>query len=154
MRDIIGLEKKGFTLIELMITMAIIGILATIAIGSFMPYQARAKQSEVKVNLGSIGNLAEAYKVEYDTYVASFSNLGWAPNTITRYRYWYNGVNAVNTPTSPEAGVNYSDPGSGASTLTFTAAAVGNVDSDSTSDIWIYRENRDLSNTQNDPVTP
>ncbi len=60
--------KKGFTLIELMIVVAIIGILAAIAIPNFLKYQAKSKQSEAKMNLGSLGTSAEAYHAEKDTY--------------------------------------------------------------------------------------
>jgi len=47
-------SNKGFTLIELMIVVAIIGILAAIAIPNFMRYQLRAKASERKTNLEAI----------------------------------------------------------------------------------------------------
>src|SRR2546426_11191824 len=47
-------NQKGFTLIELMIVVAIIGILAAIAIPNFLQYQARARQSEGRTNLGGI----------------------------------------------------------------------------------------------------
>lgn len=154
MRDKFGLGDKGFTLIELMMVVVILGILVALALGTFRSYQAKSKQAEAKINLGAIGNLAEAYKAEHDTYVTSFDSLGWAPNFITRYRYWYNGASAVNTPTSMEAGVDYSDPGSAATSNAFTAAAVGNVDSDPTTDQWTYNDRRNLRNIQNDPTTP
>ena len=48
------LRKRGFTLIELMIVVAIIGILAAIAIPNFIKFQAKSKQSEAKTNLKAI----------------------------------------------------------------------------------------------------
>jgi type IV pilus assembly protein PilA len=61
-------NKKGFTLIELMIVVAIIGILAAIAIPNFMKFQAKAKQSEAKTNLGAIYVAQLAYFANSNTY--------------------------------------------------------------------------------------
>ena len=79
-------KKEGFTLIELMVAVAIIGILVALATGSFLSYQAKSKQAEAKANLGSIGELALAYKTEYDTYVTNWTGIGWQPKGNTRYR--------------------------------------------------------------------
>lgn len=78
--------KRGFTLIELMIVVAIIGILAAIAIPDFMKFQARSKQSEAKTNLRGIFTAERAWFGERDTY-ASFSTAGWNPERGNRYFY-------------------------------------------------------------------
>lgn len=57
-------SSKGFTLIELMIVVAIIGILAAIAIPNFLQYQLKSKQSEAKVNLGAIKTSEIAFNAE------------------------------------------------------------------------------------------
>src|SRR3990170_999538 len=82
--------EKGFTLIELMIVVAILGILAAIAIPNFMRFQAKSRQAEAKTNLGAIGTTAESFRAEFDTYiVAAIGDIGWAPQGTARYSYWY-----------------------------------------------------------------
>ena len=121
-------KDKGFTLIELMIVVAIIGILAAIAIPNFLRYQAKTKQSEAKSNLSSIFTSQVAYFGENDTYASSLANLGWTPEGTPRY--------------------TYSMPGS--STTTFTAEATAQIDTDNTIDDWTINENKVLTNVTND----
>ena len=104
-------DSKGFTLIELMIVVAIIGILAAIAIPNFLNYQMKAKTAEAKTNLGAIKTSEESYLAENDSYLqcttapvnvpgtakaaftgnANFTSLGFAPAGNVYYSY---GVNA------------------------------------------------------------
>jgi len=61
--------QKGFTLIELMIVVAIIGILAAIAIPNFLMYQLKSRQSEAKTNLQAIKTSEVAFQAERGCYV-------------------------------------------------------------------------------------
>lgn len=81
------LTKRGFTLIELMIVVAIIGILAAIAIPSFIRFQARSKQGEVKSNLKGVFTAQRSYFQEYDKYSTRIRNIGFAPERGNRYAY-------------------------------------------------------------------
>ena len=61
--------QKGFTLIELMIVVAIIGILAAIAIPNFLLYQLKSRQSEAKTNLQAIKTSEVSFQAERGCYV-------------------------------------------------------------------------------------
>jgi len=62
-------KSKGFTLIELMIVVAIIGILAAIAIPNFLQYQMKSRQSEVKTNLQAIKTSEVSFQAERGCYI-------------------------------------------------------------------------------------
>src|SRR2546426_6180605 len=80
-------DQKGFTLIELMIVVAIIGILAAIAIPNFLQYRARARQSEGRTNLGGIFVSETAFLGEQGRY-GSFQEIGFAlASAAIRYTY-------------------------------------------------------------------
>ncbi len=91
-------KKQGFTLIELMIVVAIIGILAAIAIPNFLKFQLRAKAGEGKLNLSGIRTAQESYFAEAGTFVAwnAFPALG-----ITSQKQVWCAPGAVAPPCCP-----------------------------------------------------
>lgn len=124
-------KSKGFTLIELMIVVAIIAILAAIAIPNYLRYAMKSKTAEATTNLGAIRTGETAYYAENDAYkicdatptgggltvtpviwagsgVVQFADIGFEPDGWVRYLY------QTTAPVVIPA--------------TFTATATGNLD--------------------------
>jgi type IV pilus assembly protein PilA len=69
-------KEKGFTLVELLVVIIIIGILAAIALPNFLGQTAKAKQTEAQQNIGSINRTQTAYRSENPNFASNFDTLG------------------------------------------------------------------------------
>jgi len=130
-------NRKGFTLIELMIAVVIIGILAALAIPRFMSATTKAKQSEAKGILKQIYTMQRTYFQQEDVYLAAADNAdaNWA---------------TLGVEISTEAAYVYS---CAITASTFTATATANLDDDATNDVWTIDEDGVLTNTTNDAAS-
>ena len=149
------MKKKpaaGFTLIELMIVVAIIGILASLAIPNFLKFQARARQSEAKANLKGIYTATQSYFVEYGTYICG--TCGFAPQPRNRYTYNFDGTATFVTDTNTNvAACNTGVATAAQSQTAFKSTAAGQIDSDATCDCWSITNTNVLNNDVNDVDT-
>ncbi|HTL12509.1 MAG TPA: prepilin-type N-terminal cleavage/methylation domain-containing protein [Bdellovibrionota bacterium] len=76
-RSILNSDRSGFTLVELMIVVAIIGILAAIAIPNYQSYQAKARQTEAKIQLAALYTAEQAFSTENSTYTLCLAEIGY-----------------------------------------------------------------------------
>ena len=146
--------RSGFTIMELMLVVGIIGALAAIAIPNFVSYQARSRRSEAFTNLSALARSQLAFvaernfvhdsgntfpdpamygglsarKMPWDSdAMTAFGELGWEPEGQVYYSY------AAWTSATALGG-----PGCAACSTCFTGAAYGDVDTNSSIQAILY----------------
>ena len=131
-------RSAGFTLVELMIVVAILGILATIAVPNFLRMRERAKVAEAKANLGAIRVTQHAYYSEYNRYVGNQPQTpDRTANPAVRFP-WVPGTRFSILGFAPDGPVyfSYSLGGADFPVGAFIVEAHGDLDGDGDWSIW------------------
>lgn len=166
------LGQEGFTLVELMVVVAIIALLAATALPQFRKYQAKSRVSEAKLALASIYTAEESYIGEFSNYASCLAYMGYVPTGDSADRYFTVGFSAHETShfgvmggcTGTYVTASYLGIKMGiaigtnlvgnivaADNLSYTASAVGLVDKDFavahtlTASVWTINEDKQLT---------
>ncbi|TMA26863.1 MAG: prepilin-type N-terminal cleavage/methylation domain-containing protein [Deltaproteobacteria bacterium] len=87
---------KGFTMLELMVSISIVALLCAVSAPGFSRLQGRARQSEAKTNLRALWASEQGYFYAFGAYSASVSKIGFEPLAGNRYQYNLNGTSSQN----------------------------------------------------------
>jgi type IV pilus assembly protein PilA len=95
-------RQAGFTLVELMVVVAIIGLLSAVAVPNFRKYQAKAKMSEAKLQLSALYSAEAAFFSDFNMYSNCLAYMGYNPQKEVTNRYYAIGFTvaaAINSTT-------------------------------------------------------
>jgi len=132
-------KRRGFTLIELMIVVVIIGILTAMAMPRYMRVAAKSKQTEAKGILKQVYTMQEAYFAGHESYCLN----GAVASALTPIAYAQIHVEVM-------LPARYSYLMTVASRTQFNCVATANIDDDATLDTWTIDQTGTLINTIDD----
>ena len=141
--------RRGFSLIEVMIVIAIIAFFAVLALPNFMTFLAKAKRSEAYIQLRALYMLQKTYFAEHGAYTEKLqgpNSLNWKPEGQVNYTYGFPGsavVGALGAPASALAGAS-------AGAQAFTIAAAGDIDGDGDVDVLTINEKGEITVLKDD----
>ena len=132
--------RAGYTLIELMLTLAIVGVLSAIAIPMLVTYQLRSKAAEGATNIAAIQKAVEVYYAEYSVYVSALPATPAAVGPIKQP--WGvapgdpHGFNALGYV--PEGQLYYQYGVTSDGSTAYTIGARSDIDADGAYNTWGY----------------
>lgn len=164
-------SQSGFSLVELMVVVAIIGVLAAMSAGQVQKQIAKARQSEAKTNLGSLWSSMESFRAEWNSYTTDFRAAKLAYSGKNYYHVGYSANHLASTAIAGYTGASSATAfstipanaavtcvgcvpmtgatapaGTACTATTFTASAGGQPVS-GTPDAWTINEQKILTNS-------
>ncbi|EQC43510.1 type IV pilin protein [Bacteriovorax sp. Seq25_V] len=163
-------NESGFTLVELMVVVAIIGILSAVAIPNFKKYQAKSKTSEAKLQLSSMYTAETALLADYDSFGSCLGFAGYVAPAAANYyaggigsdtdgnatvvanggtgctaAYTFNARKTTGSSTPAVFADANTAFATGATPTDFTASMAGKIGSTGVINAWSIDENKALS---------
>ena len=156
------MKKPGFTIIELMVVVAIIAFLASISIPRYFSYLVKAKQAEVSFMLSSLYSAQQSYWINNGTYsneLAGENGIGWQPegyngggknaNFNYTYGFYFPGAKeGVHYFTGKLGAPKEALANSKADKETFIAVAAGDISKKNKTDIWSVNDSKKIEHIQ------
>jgi len=155
------MKKNGFTLIELMIVVAIASFLAMIAVPNFMRFLAKAKRAEAYMNLHTIYAAQKAHFAEHGSYSPVLNGeggIGWKPegykgggkNEKFYYTYGFPGAEGKNYFTGKLETSSSSLSNAKADKNGFIAVAACDIDGDGKPDVITIDQDNSINLIEDD----
>jgi type IV pilus assembly protein PilA len=101
-------NELGFTIVELLVVVAIVGLLSAVAIPNFKKYQSRSKISEARLHLAGAYTAEQSFFSNYHFYFNCFPYMGFDPGPEVGNRYYAVGIDQAPSvsPVAYQSGVN------------------------------------------------
>lgn len=148
------MKAKAFSLIELMVVVAIIAFLAMVSVPTFRRFLYKCKRSEAYMNLHAMYAAQKAYWAEHGKYSDALSgenSIGWKPEGSIYYTYGFaSGVEGKNYFTGTLGTPSSALSDAKATPNSFVMIAAGDIDGDGEPDVLAINEKNEITIIKDD----